>query len=122
MSVFNPSMKFENCLGQIRQFDVLMNSACSEFLQNMHQALYKCLFNSSGYKWINWIFSKSNCNILKIIFILGLYESLKGKIRDGIFFCVNQIISVSLLRTFSAYRIVASTNTCYYSEIKIFIF
>ena len=44
-------------------------------------------------KWINWIISKSDCDIGKIIFVLGSYEylvRLEGKIRNGIFFCVNK--------------------------------
>ena len=37
--------------------------------------------------------SKSNCSNWKILFVLGSYEyleRLEGKIRDGIFFCVNK--------------------------------
>jgi hypothetical protein len=48
---------------------------------------------SSGSKWINWIISKSDRDFGKIIFVLGSYEylvRLEGKIRDGIFFCVNK--------------------------------
>ena len=65
-----------------------MKSAFSEFIQNMTQAPSMCLF-----KWINWIISKSDRDIGKILFVLGSYEylvRLEGKIRDGIFFCVNK--------------------------------
>ena len=65
-----------------------MKSAFSKFIQNMSQAPSKCLF-----KWINWIISKSDRDFGKIIFVLGSYEylvRLEGKIRDGIFFCVNK--------------------------------
>ncbi len=72
-----------------------MNSVFSEFNQNMYQTPSTCLF-----KWINWIFSKSNRNTQKIIFALGLYkylESPEGKIRDGIFFCVNKSDNFSVM-------------------------
>ena len=39
--------------------------------------------------WINWIISKSNHNIWKILFVLASYEyleRLKGKIRKCLFF------------------------------------
>jgi hypothetical protein len=42
---------------------------------------------------MNWIFSKSNRHIQKILFVLGLdeyLESLEGRIGDGIFFYVNK--------------------------------
>ena len=73
-----------------------MKSAFGEFIQNMYQAPSKCLF-----KWINWIISKSNRNIRKILFVLGLYEyleRLKGKIRDGIFFRVAKSDNYSVFR------------------------
>ena len=60
----------------------------SEFIQNMCQAPSMCLF-----KWINWIISKSDRDIGINLFILGSYEYLErldGKIRDGIFFCINK--------------------------------
>ena len=71
-----------------------MKSAFSEFIQNMSQAPSKCLF-----KWINWIISKSDRDIGKILFVLGSYEylvRLEGKIRDGVFFCVNKSDNTSV--------------------------
>jgi hypothetical protein len=58
----------------------------SYFIQNMSQILYKCIN-----MWINWMISKSNHNIWKIIFVLGSYEyleRLEGKIGKCLFFYV----------------------------------
>ena len=52
---------------------------------------------------INWIISKRNPNIKKIVFVLGLYEfleRLEGKIRDadGIFFCISKSDNNSVIK------------------------
>ena len=50
---------------------------------------------------INWIISKRNPNIKKIVFVLGLYEfleRLEGKIRDGIFFCISKSDNYSVIK------------------------
>ena len=75
-----------------------MKIAFIEFIQNMYPAPSKCLF-----KWINWIISKSGRNIRKIPFVLGSYEYLErldGKIRDGVFFCVNKSDNYSVYMYF----------------------
>ena len=61
-----------------------MKSAFNKIIQNMYQA---------PFKWINWIISKSDCDIWKNVFVLGSFEylvRLEGKNRDGIFFCINK--------------------------------
>ena len=78
-------MKFEIFLGQLTVF--------IEFIQNISvQVLIQ------GDKLD---FSKSNRNIQKVLFVWDLYEYLEileGKIRDGIFFCVNKAGNYSVRR------------------------
>ena len=47
MALFNPCMKFKKKIGPNYFILRAMNSAFSEFIQNMYQAPSKCLF-----KWI----------------------------------------------------------------------
>ena len=60
----------------------------------------KCLFSCHLFKWINLIISKSDRDIGKILLVFGSYEylvRLEGKIRDGIFFCVNKSDNYSVI-------------------------
>ena len=69
----------------------------SEFIQNMSQATSKCLFIWIKVDKLDYF---SDRDIGKILFVSGSYEylvRLEGKIRDGIFFCINKSDNYSVL-------------------------
>ena len=89
MALFDPCMEFENFLGQMTSFEVLLKChslTLSKKCLRLHPALSKCLSER-----INWIISRIPHRISKIIFVQGLYASLamlEGKIRKCLYFYV----------------------------------
>ena len=87
MALFDPCMEFENFLGQMTSFEVLLKChalTLSQKFLRLHPAPSKCLSER-----ITWIISRIPRWISKIIFVLGSYEllaMLEGKIIKGFSF------------------------------------
>ena len=87
MALFDTCMEFENYLGQMTSFQVLLQChslTLSKKCLRLRLAPSKCLSER-----INWIISRIPRWISKNIFVQGSYESLamlEGKTRKGLFF------------------------------------
>ena len=89
MALFDPCKEFENFLGQMTSFEVLLKCHSLTLFKKylgLRPAQSKCLSER-----INWIISGIPHRISKILFVYGSYEflaMLEGKIREAPFFRV----------------------------------
>ena len=87
MALFDLCMEFENFLGQMTSFGVLLKWHSLTFSKKclrLHPALSKCLSDR-----MNWIISRIPNRLPKILFVYGSYEfleMLEGKIIAAPFF------------------------------------
>ena len=89
MALFDPGLGFENFLGQMTSFEVLLKCHSLTLFKKylgLRPAPSKCLSER-----INWIISGIPHRISKILFVYGSYEflaMLEDKIRETPFFKV----------------------------------
>ena len=102
LALFDPCMEFENFLGQMTLFEVLLmchSLTLSKKCLRLRPALSKCLSER-----INWIISTIPHRISKILFVYCSYEllaMLEGKIREAPFFKVQSCKITVCLRSIS---------------------
>ena len=83
MALFDPCLEFENFLGQMTSFEVLLKChslTLSKKCLKLCPALSMCLSDR-----INWIISRIPHRISKILFVYGYYEflaMLEGAVRS----------------------------------------